>query len=249
MIFNFKLKKSVAKFIALTGYEISRINHNYSPLRSGQMQKSIEWLKSNNFEVSTILDVGASDGRWSMGCLKAYPDAHYALFEPQRCHSKALDDFKIEFKDKCTVIKKAVGGKTGKIYFDVSDPFGGSLRGSKTTSTEEVDLTTLDSCIEEWALKGPFLLKLDTHGFEIQILKGIEKNLGNCNVLIIEAYNYNIEPESVTFWELCNYLYERGFRPIDLVDIMYRKYDDSLWQMDLVFIKASWEGFKYPAYR
>jgi FkbM family methyltransferase len=243
------IKKLISKLIGLAGYKLSRKTMIKFPPIINSIQKTLFWLKANNFKIGTVLDVGASDGRWSKLCMAAYMDSHYVLYEPQDCHSESLNAFKSEFRDKSTIIKKAVGGKEGKIYFDVTDPFGGSLRDSKTACTEEVDLTTLDKTIEENALQGPFLLKLDTHGFEIPILKGFENNLENCNALIIEAYNYNIEPESVTFWELCNYLFQRGFRPIDLVDIMYRQYDDSLWQMDIVFIKSTWEGFKYISYR
>jgi hypothetical protein len=68
-------------------------------------------------------------------------------------------------------------------------------------------------------------------------------------VLVIEAYNYRISGEALLFWELCAYLAERGFRPVDLVDSMHRPYDDAFWQMDLVFVRSTWAGFAYNAFR
>jgi FkbM family methyltransferase len=37
-----------------------------------------------------VIDIGASDGRWSGVCAKHYPDAHYLLIEAQDLHEEAL---------------------------------------------------------------------------------------------------------------------------------------------------------------
>jgi FkbM family methyltransferase len=250
------VKKTVKKLFSFLGYEISRkqnkklVNKVPQVITSrSSMLKSIEWLHANHFDVNTVLDVGASDGRWSIDCMKHYNDAYYVLFEPQICHSKALDSMETAYSNKVKIVKKAVGLKSGKTNFDISDPFGGALRDSKNTNTVEVSLISIDDSLKETGLKGPFLIKLDTHGFEIPIMEGAANTLDECNILIIEAYNYNIEPKSVLFWQLCEYLYRKGFRPIDLVDIMHREYDNSLWQMDIVFIKSSWPGFGYISYK
>lgn len=242
------MKTFLRKFFNLLGYEIYR-KSNFKKHRQSSMDSSIEWLKSNDFNVTTVLDVGASDGRWSRDCMKHYTDSNYVLFEPQSCHSDALDSMEKEFGARIAVVKKAVGKEAGKIYFDITDPFGGALANSKKANTVEVSLTSIDISIKELGLKGPFLLKLDTHGFEIPILEGAAQALNECEVLIIEAYNFNIEPESVLFWQLCAYLDGKGFRPIDMVDTMYREYDNSFWQMDLVFIRSSWLGFQHISYK
>jgi FkbM family methyltransferase len=242
------MKKIIKFLFSYCGYEIHHKNSVKTIPRSS-MLKSIEWLQKNHFDVKTILDVGASDGRWSKDCMKHFPDSHYILFEPQPCHSSALDSMEEEYGGEITIIKKAVGEKSGKTYFDITDPFGGSLVDSKTSNAVEVSLTSIDDSIKETGLEGPFLLKLDTHGFEIPILEGASRTLNHCMVLVIEAYNYNIEPGSVLFWQLCQYLDKKGFRPIDIVDIMYREYDNSLWQMDIVFIKSSWAGYEYISYK
>ena len=250
------MKTLIKKIISSLGYEISRkcytkLEENTPQLLTSRssMQKSIEWLRTNHFNVATVLDVGASDGRWSRDCMNHFTDSHYVLFEPQTCHSDALDSIEKEYGGKLTVVKKAVGRKSGKTYFDITDPFGGSLADLKKENTVEVSLTSIDECIIEKGLKGPYLLKLDTHGFEISILEGAAKALRDCTILVIEAYNYNIEPGSVLFWQLCEYLNLKGFRPIDIVDIMYREYDNSLWQMDIVFVQSSWQGFEHISYK
>lgn len=242
-----KMKHCVSVLLDKAGYEL-RYKSKHVKQSRNTMGQALQWVRNNGFEVATVLDVGASDGRWSKECMEYFSDARYVLFEPQPVHSVALDTFARSCKQTVTPVKKAVGSSNGRIQFDISDPFGGGLSTGQSNNTAEVDLTTLDSCLSKLQPDDPFLLKLDTHGFEKGILEGAEKILKKCEVLVIEAYNYRITDEALLFWELCAFLATKGFRPIDLVDLMHRQHDNSLWQMDLFFIKSSWKGFSRITY-
>lgn len=213
---------------------------NISRIFSDTMSAGLKRLQ-NHVTVETVLDVGASNGCWTKICAKAFPQAKYVLFEPQPCHQKRLASF--ASSANVIVVDKAVGAGEGTTWFEASDPFGGVL-ADQPEGNIEVPLTTIDSTVAQLQLSGPYLLKLDTHGVEKEILEGASQTLPNCEALIIEAYNHRIGNNALLFWELCGYLHERGFRPIDLVDGMRRKRDDSLWQMDLFFVRNSWQGFE-----
>jgi FkbM family methyltransferase len=212
------------------------------------MGDGLKWLADNGFHFSTVLDVGASDGRWSAKCMNFYPEARYALFEPQPTHSRALDDFANACGQDIVLIKQAVGGSEGHTLFDASDPFGGALADEQGDHTIKVGLTTIDAARLRNQFEAPFLLKLDTHGYEKSILAGANDSLEQCEALIIEAYNFRIKEEALLFWELCSFLSDKGFRPIDLVDVSHRRYDNALWQMDLFFIRSNWKGFSRTSY-
>ena len=109
-------------------------------------------------------------------------------------------------------------------------------------------MITIDSQVAARNLRPPFLIKLDTHGFEMPILAGAEQALKHTNVLVIEAYNFDIAPSAVRFSELCARLEALGFRCIDLFDVMYRPADNALWQMDLIFIRSDRPEFRSHAY-
>ena len=111
-----------------------------------------------------------------------------------------------------------------------------------------VPVTTVDKQIADRKLEGPYLLKLDTHGYEIPILKGAANTIMQSEVIVIECYNYKIATECLLFYDMCKYLEEKNFRCIDLVDVMHRPHDKSLWQMDLIFIKKSREEFLCQSY-
>ena len=241
------MKEFIQSMLGKVGYEILRKDRPVAAPRT-TMPQGIHWLKEHGFSITTVLDVGASDGRWTRDCMEDYPEAKYVLFEPQPVHSQALDDFAASTDGRVVPVKKAVGGEVGTMTFDISDPLGGGPVTDNSSAVMEVELTTIDATVTEHKLEAPFLLKLDTHGIEKSILQGADQTLEQCEILIIEAYNYRILPEALLFWELCAFLAEKGFRPIDLVDSMHRKYDNSFWQMDLIFIRSSWQGFDYVSY-
>lgn len=241
------MKQIIKTILRNAGWELHRING--TPRSRSNMTEGLKWLCSEEFHIKTVLDVGASNGCWSKECMNVFPEANYVLFEPQPVHTDALDIFAKSCKQMVIPIKKAVGASEGHIFFDISDPFGGALaRNSEGDNKIKVGLTTIDASVSQLEIEGPYLLKLDTHGFEKGILEGAANTLEKTDVLIIESYNYRITDEALLFWELCAFLSERGFRPIDLVDVMHRQYDNSLWQMDLFFIRSTWEGFNYISF-
>jgi hypothetical protein len=111
-----------------------------------------------------------------------------------------------------------------------------------------VNSTRIDTIIEKYSLRPPYLIKLDTHGFEIPILEGASETLKQTNLLVIEAYNFRITENSLRFFELCRYMEEKGFLPVDISDMTRRKKDYSFWQMDISFIRKESPEFKDNAY-
>jgi FkbM family methyltransferase len=237
------MKRIIKVILRKAGWELRRVG------TTATMGHGLQWLSAHGFHIKTVLDVGASDGRWSRECMAFFPDARYILYEPQPVHGDALDSFAQSCTAPVVSIRKAVGAREGHTFFDASDPLGGALASSERDHTIKVEVTTIDSSISALAVEGPCLLKLDTHGFEKGILEGASKTLEKTAALVIEAYNYRITAEALLFWELCEFLSGKGFRPIDLVDVMHRQRDDSLWQVDIFFIRSSWEGFNYTSYK
>ena len=96
-------------------------------------------------------------------------------------------------------------------------------------------MTTVDAQIRIRQLRGPFLLKLDTHGFEVPIFEGASETLRQTALIIVETYNFHLNAGTLRFPEMCDYLAKKGFRCIDMSDPGYRPKDGTFWQMDLYF--------------
>lgn len=215
------------------------------PARVTGMADGLRLLREIGVEPATVADVGASDGQWSELALGVFPAASCVLFEPQPVHSDALDAF-VAAHPGSSVVRSAIGAETGVSLFDAEDPYGGVLQKTRTDASIEVPVTTLDEALAE--ASAPFLVKLDTHGVEREILAGATETLARSVAWIIEAYNYEVEPGSLLFWELCEAMRERGFRPVELVDVTHRPRDGTFWQMDVCFVRADWPGFEHVAY-
>ncbi len=143
----------------------------------------------------------------------------------------------------------AAGDKEGTIFFDNSDLFGGLASEEPfEASNIEVPMTTVDLEVDRLKLPLPYLIKMDTHGFEVPILKGAEKTLKETQLVIMETYNYRLTPKSLKFYEMAAHMEQLGFFPIEMVDFALRKYDRSFWQMDTFYLASDNPAFAYDAY-
>jgi FkbM family methyltransferase len=196
---------------------------------------------------ATIIDIGASDGIWSLGARRHFPRAKFLLFEPlaerqaSLARLKAIHGFEI--------VPAAAGATPGHISFRIDSALDGSgVAAPDETCTRTVPVETIDSAVASRGLAGPYGLKLDTHGHEIPVLEGALQTLQQTQLLIIEAYNFHLTPGCLRFHELCAWLEARGFRCCDLADPMRRPHDGALWQMDLAFVPTTSPLFSSDTY-
>jgi FkbM family methyltransferase len=205
----------------------------------------LKWAAST--EVNTIIDVGASNGCWTRLALKAWPNAQYLLVEAQPGpHEQELARLATENPQVQYVIA-AAGPQDGTIFFDGSDPFGG-VASEAFLDGISVPVVALDNEIRTRKLRGPFLLKLDTHGFEVPILRGASRILAESSLLVIESYNFDISPECLRFPQFCRHLEDIGFRCIDICDVLRRPGDGCLWQFDMFFAPKTRSEFGQNTY-
>jgi FkbM family methyltransferase len=212
------------------------------------MFAALKRCMGRGIDVGTVIDVGASDGSWTRECIRLLPDSEYLLIEAQKPHKESLDALVREF-GSVQFTMAAAAGHEGKVFFDDSDLYGGlASDDSFEGNCIEVNAIRIDDEVSRRGLNGPFLIKLDTHGYEVPIIEGAPKTLAKTELLIIEAYNYRVAKDSLFFHELCRYMGELGFRPIEIADLMLRRHDRSLWQMDIFFVREDRPEFKCDSY-
>lgn len=95
----------------------------------------------------------------------------------------------------------------------------------------------LDTFVGKYKFRGPFLLKIDVDGHEMQVLRGATGILADCSVVIVECAGSQL-PDRIGFMQ------KAGFRLFDLSEPCY--YDKCFWQCDAVFLsnKCFSDGFK-----
>jgi FkbM family methyltransferase len=180
--------------------------------------------------------------------LSYYPDAMYVLIEANRHHELPLRKLCKRYKNAHAVMA-AAGDHAGEAAFErSSDPFGGRVTARVDNNHMTVPMVTIDDLVDSRHLQPPFLIKLDTHGFEVQILSGARRTLENTAVVIIECYFFR-HSDNLLVAEMMAHMDSLGFRCMDLFDQLYRPGDLALWQADLTFVKKSSAEFLHNSYQ
>jgi FkbM family methyltransferase len=185
--------------------------------------------------IQTVVDVGASDGRFSKWLWPEFPEAEYILIDPLEYPDK-WEGHKISWVHKCLHYEE-----DGFVKFTkTDDPFQSGAYGQGTV---EVPTTTLSKICQG---KKSIFLKLDTHGVEFEILNNqLRKLRSRIPAVQIEVYNFPLSSTSLPFQEMVVAMGRWGYRVATLLDALYRG-DGCLWQMDLLFLHKENPVFNRP---
>jgi FkbM family methyltransferase len=242
------MKKIIRHILNLVGLQVSRKSvppPSYIYFRNEMMIQGLERARQRGLQVKTIIDVGAASGSWSLCATELWPDANYILFEPlgeRKVELEALTATRKNFH----YIGAAAGKENGTINFHVSADLDGSgvAGGKGIQNLRKVEITSIAHQVELLQTPGPYIVKLDTHGFEVPIIEGCETILNEISLFIIECDGFHITNDSLLFWEMCRLMEEKGFRLIDIIDVSHRPKDLAFWQCDAFFAPASLDIFK-----
>jgi FkbM family methyltransferase len=213
------------------------------------MWAAVKRITGHGIAINTIIDIGASNGSWSLRAMKTFPQANYFAIEPLQEQEKALKSLKDKHTNFDYALCVAGGIDDQLVSLNVSDDLDGSSVDSTGGKIRRVPVKTIDKLVAERNLQGPFLLKFDTHGYEIPILNGAEKTLRQTNVIIMEVYNFKITEHTLRFHEMCSHLETLGFRTYDIASPVLRLHDQAFWQMDILFCRNDAKLFSHNKYR
>jgi FkbM family methyltransferase len=239
------IKTLVNDGLSRLGYRVVRATpERPNPL---SLREALRRTSARVPDVGSVIDVGASDGQWTRVAREFFPTSRYFLIEANPVHEPALRSYTAATPG-VDYLLAAAGDTRGELYFDASDAFGGVAAHEHRAGMVKLPATTIDHEVATRNLPPPYLIKLDTHGFEVPIFAGAMSTLERTALLVVEAYNFRIAQDSLRFFELCAYLEQRGFLPSDLCEPMHRQRDGLLWQFDLVFMRANRQELAYNRY-
>lgn len=195
-------------------------------------------IQARGVEVNSVLDVGASNGVWSIKARPCWPQARYHLVEAFGYWREKLEAL-CAAEPAFSHVIAAAGTSEGEVWFsnDPEAPYGGAASTAPGQGRWSVPQVSLAGEVARLGLPGPYLIKLDTHGFERPILEGAAAILAQTSLVVIETYLFHIHPDSMLLHEMCAYMAERGFRVIDMSEPLWRDHDKALWQVDLFFVR------------
>ena len=191
------------------------------------------------FSPRTVVDVGA--GRGTVHLYEAFPEAYHVLVEPLTEYEsdlrKALELYQGEY------IFTAAGATNTRAFINVERrPMMSSfLARTNLTSTgkqvekREVAVKTLDTLMEEYGLEPPFGLKIDTEGFEEQVVRGATNFLRRTEFVIAELSLAERFVDSYTFAEFTELMDENDFFLWDVLGVSGVRF------VDAAFVRRSKE--------
>jgi FkbM family methyltransferase len=170
-----------------------------------------------------VVDIGANIGMVTLQAAQLVgASGHVIAVEPQpRIVSYCRENVHLNRLSNVTVIESAVGETNGTVSFNC-DPCDDVSRVVAKGGTT-VPLTTLDAIASSQDDRRINLLKIDTEGFELSVLKGGAKTLARTDWVYVEvdAYNYSHYGHSTA--EVISLLQQHGFDT-------YFSDDDGNWQ-------------------
>lgn len=244
--------RSMSRAVAIDPEAHAALNRLRWLLRDERLESpsALARIEARGLEVGTVLDVGASDGSWSLKARPCWPQARYHLVEAFSHWRETLEAL-CAAEPAFSHVIAAAGAGNGEIWFtnDPEAPYGGEVCRQPGEGCWSVPQVSLAAEVARLALPGPYLIKLDTHGFERSILEGAGPILDQTSLVVIETYVFHINPDAMLFHEMCAYMAERGFRVIDMAEPLWREHDQALWQVDLFFVRADRPEFRHSGYR
>lgn len=223
--------------------EIQRKNRDQYKDRYRSMKGVLNNLKELGFSPDIAIDVGAAIGTWEI--YNIFPNTHHILIEPLEEFKEKLQEV-VEQLHSAEYILGAASINSGEIEINVHpDLVGSSIYLEKEHSDvngvpRTIPSITLDSIFEDKNLfnKGEnYLIKIDTQGSEIDVLKGANKVLQNTECIILETTLFETFVGGYSFFDVITFMKNKGFVVYEIFTPHYRPLDGAMIQTDIAFVK------------
>lgn len=206
---------------------------------------SIALLRKNGVPFSTIIDIGCADGTFSLTLRLNFGKHLKALnLDPQPAYEPSLA--KISRLTGAHYKITAVAASNGTLNWSTNPDSPYWSQAGTPASQESVPCSTLDDILAEFPLFGPFLIKLDIEGHELDALLGAPKTLAQSSILVIETPIWYGPHTKYDFCDLAAFLRARSFSLFDITGRAYRNGDAVLFQIYTTWLHRDHEFRHLP---
>jgi FkbM family methyltransferase len=201
-----------------------------------RLAPSIEHQKEiSKLNFKTVIDVGANNGQFATLILKTHPNSKIICFEPQIGPFKNLK--KIFKKNKIKLFRLACGSRNKTIMMNISNQDDSSsildigknqihfFPDTYLKKKEIIEVAKLKEVINLKKQIKPILLKIDTQGYELEVLKGSE--LKYVKYILIECSFIKFYKNQPLFKEIDKFLKKKNF-------YIYKCYNQTMDNKDKV---------------
>ena len=232
------MKVLIKKALKSIGYQLKKYQ-----------EEDIPKLKIiTHFEINKLLDVGANVGQYSLEMRRIGFNKKIISFEPLKNAYEKLKE--AASKDKNWVVNNyALGNENVESLINVSGNSASSsilnmlpehikrAPESKYIAKENIVIKKLDSIFENLFEAGDnIMLKIDTQGFEKNVILGAENILSKIRIIQLEMSVVPLYENEILFTEMINFLDSKGFELFSLEKGFSDKKTGKLLQLDGTFV-------------
>jgi FkbM family methyltransferase len=205
-------------------------------------QKKILFIlkKKFNNNIGLAIDVGAHHGETISFLIKNFKFKAIYAFEPNFESYKILIKKIDSLGKNIILVNKGVGIRNEKKFLiestdSASATYCGFKRNSvylkrkklffdfKVNKKQETQLLNLSTFVKKNKIKKIDYLKIDTEGYELNVLKGLNKHIKKIRLIHFEHHYDDMYKKKYTFHDIHCYLSKNNFRKIYKLKMFFRK--------------------------
>ena len=203
-------------------------------------------------EITLVLDVGANVGQYGHRLRRAGYGGRIVSFEPlSTAHSALCGEAagdpgwevapRVAIGDCDVPLTLNVSAESDmSSALDFTPEMAGLLDSSGYVGTEVVSQARLEAVFGKYAAPDDrVLLKIDTQGYERQVLRGAAGVMGRLNAVQLEMSIVPVYRGAAPFLEMIGVLAELGFQPALFIPGYFNRRTARLIEMDGVFVRPS----------
>lgn len=170
------------------------------------------WYGINNFQV--VFDVGANIGQSAIQYFSRFPSAEIYSFEPVSSTFEKLKRNTENLSNRVRLVNSAMGSSRGKKEINInSDSRVNSIKHNVSTTKEWIVIDTVDSFMENKAIEIVDFVKIDTEGYELEVISGAKNALmeERIGMLFIESEPISTDRSFTAFADLQEAMNSYGY--------------------------------------
>ncbi|MDO9551470.1 FkbM family methyltransferase [Rhodonellum sp.] len=180
-----------------------------------------------NIPLKTVFDVGANVGSFSGEILKNNPDANISAFEPVKSTYDKLVNNKGDFSNM-SFHQIAMGNTEEKVFINIYDEKNSVLNSlnphamsKESEKREEIEVQRGDDFCSRNNIGHINLLKIDTEGFELNVLLGFTNMLNSKSIdLIYLETGFDLKNTRNTYFSnILDVLTKQGYQLFGLYEV------------------------------
>ena len=190
--------------------------------------------QDKNFEdISVLIDIGVSDGRFIQASHELFPTISRVIGVDPIDEYSHLTEFEY--------IKALIGSKCNEVPFSVSEDLFTSSKLYGDERTINAKQMRMDCLLDELNIdkNQSFFVKIDTQGSDLECLQSFGTYIKCIKMALVEIQMRPYSEGMHFFSQSVLEISRMGFEVIEVLNPLFRNFDGSLGQLDLLIVPKS----------